>query len=278
MIQLGLYNSKILMNIKEQVNLSGRVAAITGGAGHIGMAIAGGLAELGASIVIIDINETRAQEAAAAIALSHGVECLAIAADMEDEEQVREIIPTIEDKFRKLNILINCAAFVGTSGLEGWAVPLERQSAETWRRALEVNLTSVFILCQSAAALMKKSTNGSIINISSIYGSLAPDFALYEGLNMHNPAAYGASKAGLEQLTRYLASALAPSIRVNAIAPGGVERGQPAEFQQRYITKTMMGRMATEGDFVGPAIFLASDMSSYITGQCLMVDGGFGVA
>ena len=107
-----------------------------------------------------------------------------------------------------LNILINNAAFVGTSGLEGWGVPFEAQSVETWRRALEVNLTSVFHLCQGFTPALRQSGNGSVINVASIYGAYGPDWQLYAGTTMGNPAAYAASKGGVIQFSRWLATTL----------------------------------------------------------------------
>ncbi len=110
---------------------------------------------------------------------------------------------------------------------------------------------------------------------ASIYGMVGPDFSLYAGTSMGNPAAYAASKGGLLQLTRYLATALAPRVRVNAITPGGIVRGQPPAFIERYVAKTPLGRMATEEDFKGAIAYLASDLSRYVTGQNLVVDGGW---
>jgi NAD(P)-dependent dehydrogenase (short-subunit alcohol dehydrogenase family) len=147
---------------------------------------------------------------------------------------------------------------------------------ETWRRALEVNLTAVFDLCQRLTPLLQKSKGANIINICSIYGQYGPDWRLYEGTTLGNPAAYGASKGGVIQLTRWLATTLAPAVRVNSISPGGISRGQAEEFVARYVSRTPMGRMATEDDFRGAVAYLASDLSSYMTGQNLAVDGGWG--
>ena len=122
---------------------------------------------------------------------------------------------------------------------------------------------------------LRASGHGSIIHISSLYGVVGPDMRLYEDTAMGNPAAYGASKGGLIQLNRWLSTVLAPEIRVNAISPGGLWRGQPEAFVGRYVARTPLGRMGTEEDFKGAAAFLASDASAYITGQNLVVDGGF---
>ena len=132
-------------------------------------------------------------------------------------------------------------------------------------------------MARGLAPLLKKSRGGSIINIASIYGSYGPDYQLYEGTSMGNPAAYAASKGGLLQLTRWLATTLAPNVRVNAISPGGVFRNQPENFVKRYVARTPLRRMATEEDFCGAISYLSSDLSRYVTGQNLAVDGGWGV-
>ena len=117
----------------------------------------------------------------------------------------------------------------------------------------------------------------NIINISSIYGVYAPDWNLYSGTLMSNPAGYSVSKGGLLQLTRWLATTIAPNVRVNAISPGGIFRNQPESFIKSYEGKTPLGRMATEDDFRGAVAYLASDLSKYVTGHNLLVDGGWGV-
>jgi NAD(P)-dependent dehydrogenase (short-subunit alcohol dehydrogenase family) len=158
----------------------------------------------------------------------------------------------------------------------GWSGSLSSQSVDTWRRALEVNLTAVFDLSKGLLPLLEESKGSNIINISSIYGLQGPDWSLYEGTSMGNPAAYSASKSGLIGLTHWLATTLSPKVRVNAIAPGGIYRNQPKEFVERYSARTPLRRMATEDDFRGAISFLASDMSQYVTGHTLVVDGGWG--
>jgi NAD(P)-dependent dehydrogenase (short-subunit alcohol dehydrogenase family) len=262
-------------SLREMMSLDGRVALVTGGAGHIGRAVANGLAELGANVAIADVAAPGGEAAAAALAANFPVKAAAFACDFEQGAAVKELPRRVRETFGRIDILVNCAAFVGTSGLEGWAVPFERQAPETWRRALEVNLTAPFILVQAAAADLAASGHGSVINISSIYGLAGPDWRLYEGTSLGNPAAYAASKGGLIQVTRWLATTLAPKVRVNAIAPGGVFRDTPEPFLGRYISRTPMGRMATEEDVKGAVAYLASDLSAYVTGQCLAVDGGW---
>ena len=121
---------------------------------------------------------------------------------------------------------------------------------------------------------MRKKNCSTIINVNSVYGSLAPDWDLYKGTEINDPAAYSTSKAGLLQLTHYLATTLSPEIRVNCFSIRGIKRNQPSKFVNRYINKTPIGRMAREEDFKGIVAFFASDLSKYMTGQNLIIDGG----
>ncbi len=176
-----------------------------------------------------------------------------------------------------LDILINNAAFVGTSELSGWSVDFEQQETASWERVFYLNVTLPFALVQQFSKLLQQSSHASVINIGSIYGVVAPDMSLYVDLPMGNPAAYAASKAGIIHLTRWLASALAPQVRVNTITPGGIWRNQADKFCERYNAKVLLGRMASEADLRGAIMYLASDLSSYVTGHNLVVDGGWTV-
>jgi len=265
------------MRIKELMNLEGRVALITGGAGHIGAAMSEALAELGAVIVVLDADWQAGVALAKQIQKKYNVDAMPLAVDLTDEKELLLVSDKVVDRFGGLDILINCAALVGTSNLKGWAVSFAKQSPVAWRKALEINLTAPFILTQACAETLAKSGHGSVINIGSIYGMVGPDRRLYENTAMGNPAAYAASKGGLLQLTRWLATILAPDIRVNAITPGGVWRGQPREFRERYEARTPLRRMATEDDLKGAAAYLAGDLSKYVTGHNLVVDGGWTV-
>jgi NAD(P)-dependent dehydrogenase (short-subunit alcohol dehydrogenase family) len=256
-------------------DLSGRRALVTGAAGGIGRVMAQTLAELGADLVLVDRPGAVYEAIAGQAAEDRRVAVETIDCDLELTDERERLIRRVSEG--RLDILINNAAFVGTSNLEGWATAFEQQSLDTWRRALEVNLTAAFHLTKGLSGVLRDSGRGSIINVASIYGQYGPDYSLYEGTALGNPAAYGASKGGLIQLTRWLATTLAPGVRVNAISPGGVQRQQPASFVDRYVARTPLGRMATEDDFRGVVGFLAGDLSAYVTGQVIAVDGGWGV-
>lgn len=264
-----------MKSIRELMDLSGRAALVTGGAGHIGRACCEALAEMGCAVAVIDLDEGGCRETADDLARRFGVATLALALDLADEKAVVAAPDRVADALGSLGILVNCAAFVGTSKLQGWGVPFEQQRLDTWRAALEVNLTAPFALIQAAARHLRASGHGSVVNVGSTYGVVGPDWSLYEGTSMSNPAAYAASKGGLIQLTRWLATTLAPDVRVNSLCPGGVFRNQPECFVRRYEARTPAGRMATEEDMKGTLLYLAGDLSRYVTGQNIMVDGGW---
>ncbi len=263
-----------MKTVRQLMSLKGRAAVVTGGAGRLGLVLAETLAEAGADIVLLDINP-EVERQAKKIAARHHVRAFALIADLADEGAVCQVVKGVSKCFKKIDILIHCAALVGTSALEGWAVPFDEQSIKTWRKALEVNLTSAFAVTQAFLPLLKKSKSASVINISSIYGMVGPDMRLYEGTSLGNPAAYAASKGGLIQLTRWMSTNLAPRIRVNVISIGGIYRAHKDPFLTRYLERTPMERMATEEDSKGAALYLASDMSNYVTGHNLVVDGGW---
>jgi NAD(P)-dependent dehydrogenase (short-subunit alcohol dehydrogenase family) len=256
-------------------DMSGRRVLITGAVGHVGRVMAEAMAELGASLILVDRPGADFSNVQSEIAKVSGVECDCRECDLEFEEQRVELIECVANSGLELNCLINNAAFVGTSELPGWAAPLAEQSLPVWRKALEVNLTAPFHLSKAFAPLMRRSKGANIINITSIYGRVGPDWSLYNGTSLGNPAAYAASKGGLAQLTKWLATTLAPEIRVNAIAPGGIFRNQPQEFVMRYEARTPLRRMAKESDLAGVSAFLASDLSAYCTGECIHIDGGW---
>lgn len=262
-------------NIQKKFSLENKNVMLTGASGHLGRNFVTTLADLQANIILVDkpsdefikFYEYAKQEISPTVAM---YEC-----DFESSISRESLVAQIECEFTQIHVLINNAAFVGTSELAGWSTKFGNQSLLSWNKALEVNLTSVFDLIQGLLPVFIRSSDVSIVNISSIYGSRAPDWRLYEGTELGNPAAYAVSKGGLIQLTRWLATSLPPHVRVNAIAPGGILRNQPEEFVLRYSKETALGRMATEEDLQGVLAFLATDLSAYITGQVVQVDGGW---
>lgn len=265
-----------MTTLHELMNLTNHRALITGATGSLGSVIADSLAELGADLILVDHPDVDFASLVESLRSRWAVQISHYHCDLEQQNQRLELLESVHRDHSNLNILINNAAFVGASDLQGWVAPFEQQTLETWRRAQEVNLTAPFHLCQGLTPIMRESENANIINIGSIYGEYGPDWRMYEGTNMGNPAAYSSSKGGLMQLTRWLATTLAPDIRVNAISPGGIFRNQPDVFVKRYENRTPLGRMGREDDIRGAIAYLASNMSRYVSGQVLAVDGGWG--
>jgi NAD(P)-dependent dehydrogenase (short-subunit alcohol dehydrogenase family) len=264
-----------MRTLKDLMDLNGRVAIVTGGAGNIGSAMAEALLELNARVIVHDVSEEACRSVVEGFQSRGFPQAESRIADLADEEQTRALVRSCAADYGRLDILIHSAAFVDTTRFPGWAEPITKQSVQAWDAALRVNVTAAFVMVQEAIPLLKASGHGSVIFIASIYGLVAPDMSLYEGTSMQKPAAYCASKGGLLQLMRYFATILAPRVRVNAITPGGVWRNQPEVFCERYKKKTPLDRMAVEEDYKGAAAYLASDLSAYVTGHNLVVDGGW---
>jgi NAD(P)-dependent dehydrogenase (short-subunit alcohol dehydrogenase family) len=263
-----------MRTIADMSTLSGRAAVVTGGGGHIGWAVAETLAELGADVAVWDLEPELRQADAEVLSDRYGVVVQCERVDITDAEQIDRAALATQQAFGRVDILVQSAALVGSSALRGWTTPFAQQSIETWRKALDVNLTGAFMVAQALEPQLRSSGNGSVINIGSIYGLIGPDMRLYEGTEMGSPAAYAAAKGGLLQLTRWMATVLAPEIRVNAISPGGIWRDQPDSFASAYTARTPIGRMGMEEDIKGAIAYLAGDLSAYVTGQNIVVDGG----
>lgn len=264
-----------MRSVSDLMRIEDRVAIVTGGAGQIGLAIGEALVEQGARVVVVDLDQTACDERAAILEARGSGEAIGCAADVSLPAQVGLMVDRVRKHWGRIDIVVNNAALTGTSDVPSYAVEFGRQSLRAWDAAMAVNLTATFILVQAARELLDATARGSIINVSSIYGLVGPNLELYAETAMGNPAAYGATKAGLIGLTRYLATVLAPRVRANAIAPGGVARNQPPSFVTRYERMVPMGRMATEEDFKGAIAYLASDASAYVTGQVIPIDGGW---
>lgn len=251
----------------EKFSLKNKTAVVTGGAGFIGKTVSIGLAEAGAKVYIADIDKNTGIKLEKQNKNLNWIEI-----DITDLDSVKSCINTIIKKDKKIDIWINCA-YPRTSD---WITKFEDIKYESWKKNVEMHLNGHFLCCQQIAKQMKKQKSGSIINFSSIYGVVGPDFSIYNGTNLTTPAAYSAIKGGIITFTKYLATYYAKyGIRANVICPGGLFDNQPKSFVKKYEERTPMGRMGKPEDIVGPVIFLASDASSYITGHVLMVDGGW---
>lgn len=264
-----------MKSIEQLGNMSNRTALVTGGAGYLGYAICETLAESGVRVIIVDNNISAGKDCLKKLNSKFGNHHLLISCDLANKESINKAVDFARLHFESLDILINCASLVGTSDIKGWTTKFDLQEYSTFEKALSINLTSVFYLIQQCQDLLEKSNNPSIINIGSIYGFSGQKLSMYEDSNYLTPAAYSASKGGVIQLTKYLASILSPQIRVNCISPGGIENNHDKEFINRYKSFTPLNRMAQREDLKGAIHFFSSDLSSYITGQNLIVDGGW---
>jgi NAD(P)-dependent dehydrogenase (short-subunit alcohol dehydrogenase family) len=247
-------------------DLNGRTALVTGGAGTVGMALARALAGAGARIVLSGRDGEALERAAAEL----GADALAIPADLTADQGPEKLLDAVRSEAGALDILVSNAGIARDA-------PFGSVGAEDFGDVLALNVTAAYLCAQAAVPLMRDRRGGKIVNVGSIYGSVAPDWRLYEDVAMVRASApYVASKSALVNLTRQLAVQLAPdNIQVNMLSPGGVEAAQPEQFRQRYEARTPAGRMARPEDLGGTAVYLSSPASDYVTGQNILVDGGF---
>lgn len=261
-------------------DLRGKVAVVTGGAGILGRHFCAGLAEFGAHVAVVDLQAEKAQELAQALSGRYGVKACGYGCDVSDPVSVQTMVESVAAEFGEINILHNNAA--GKSDdLDAFFAPFEEYSLDQWRKIMAVNLDGMFLVAQAIGKQMvAQGKGGSIIQTASIYGVMAPDHRIYEGSfylgrQINTPAVYTASKAAVIGLTKHLATYWADKgIRVNTLTPGGTESGQNDEFKKRYSARIPLGRMADAPEMVGALLYLASDASSYVTGQNIIVDGG----
>ncbi len=260
-------------------DLRGRVAVVTGAAGILGRVFCQALADHGADVAVVDLDEAGAEELATDLAETFGVRSCGIACDVADPASVAAMAAEVEARLGPCDVLHNNAA-TKTSDLAAFFAEPEDMSLETWREVMGVNLDGMFLVARELGAGMARRGRGSIVQTASIYGMAAPDQRIYEGSRylgqrISTPVSYSTSKAGVVGLTRHLASHWAGAgVRVNALVPGGVRSGQNDTFIERYSQRIPMGRMAEASEMAGALVYLASDASSYVTGETLAVDGG----
>jgi NAD(P)-dependent dehydrogenase (short-subunit alcohol dehydrogenase family) len=251
--------------------LDGRLAVVTGALGKLGPHWVGALAGAGASVVGIDLRRDGSDERASAFRFEQ--------ADVTDRGSLDAVLERIAD-LGAPHVLVNNAGIDQPPEAGSRRYRVEDVPSDDFEGTLQVNLLGTFHAMQVFGAAMRDAGRGAIVNIGSLYASVAPDPGLYSHLPgdppFLKPAAYGASKAGVLNLTRYFARLWGPQgVRVNALSPGGVAGGQDDEFVRRYCSRVPMRRMAEPADLTGCLVFLASDASSYVSGQELRVDGGF---
>jgi len=272
------------MTIQEKFDLTGRVAVVTGGVGLLGTEFCRTLAEAGAAVAVVDLNASASQGTADTLTKS-GYKALAVPTNITQPDSVNVMVEKVVSKFGRLDIVVNSAAldpkFDPDAAKKGIAPgAFEDYPLDDWNAALNVNLTGMFLVSQACVKQMiSQGKKGSIINICSTYGLNGPDQGIYikDGERVaYKPVYYTVTKAGVMGFTKYLAAYYAGTeIRVNALTPGGVFNNHEDYFVKNYSAKTIIGRMANKDEMNGALLFLASDASSYMTGNNVVVDGGW---
>jgi NAD(P)-dependent dehydrogenase (short-subunit alcohol dehydrogenase family) len=250
--------------LTDLFSLEDRVAVVTGGAGQLGREIVRGLEERGARVAVFDLAADRFK------------------VDVTDRSAVEAATDEVTREWAVPHVLINAAALDSPPDAPAEEVgPFESYPEQSFDKVMAVNVKGTLLSCQVIGARMAAEGRGSIVNISSVYGMLSPVQELYEfrrrdGEEFFKPIAYSVSKSALYNLTRYLATYWAKrGVRVNTLTFAGVSNDQPQEFVDAYTARMPVGRMADVREVVGPAVFLASDASSYVTGANLVADGGW---
>lgn len=262
-----------MRKISELFYLKDRVAIVTGGAGYLGTAESFALAEAGAKVIVSDIDINGAKKVADEITKS-GLYAVAEKIDLSKEESIAGVINNVYERYKEIDILIN-------NGFFGKSMSLDDMSLKDWQCAVDGSINQVFLCTKYAVEKMKIKRKGSIVNIASMYGVVSPDFSIYGKTGWDNPANYGAAKAGVIQFTKYCAAYYAKyGIRVNAVSPGCFAHDFPKnkEFDRlwkRLTDKTMLKRIGMQDEIKGIVLYLASDASSYCTGQNIIIDGGW---
>lgn len=263
-----------------EISLTGEVAVVTGVCGRLGTIWATTLMGAGANVVGLDLRADVAGHLDRVHLRPGSGKFLGLRADVVSRTSLQDALASIREAFGPPSILVNNAGIdqppSGTAG--SWS--FEDLPDELSAAVLDVNAHGVLRACQVFGSDMVRQRRGTIINIGSLYGTVAPDSRLYEHLELDppflKPPAYGMSKAGVGALTRYLAALWGPAgVRVNTLSPGGVAGHQDPAFRGKFIARVPMQRMATPEDLTGPLLFLASDQSRYVTGAELPVDGGY---
>src|SRR6266508_687875 len=272
------------MPILDQFNLKDRVAIVTGGGGLLGVEFCKTLAEAGAAVVAADLNLELASKTATCLTDS-GYPSFAFPLDVTRFKSTRELVAETLKRFGRLDILVNSAALdpkFDPDALNKGIAPgaFEDYPLDQWNAALNVNLTGTFLVTQACVKpMIEQGMKGSIINICSTYGLNGPDQRIYvkDGKRVaFKPVYYTVTKAGVMGFTKYLAAYyMDTEIRVNALTPGGVFSNHEDYFVKNYSAKTILGRMAKKDEMNGALLFLASDASSYMTGNNVVVDGGW---
>ncbi len=264
-------------------SLKNKVAIVTGAIGLIGKNHCYALAEQGANVVIADLNKNKCEEFSSELTERTGIDSIGLSVDITSPDSLTDFKHSVMTKFKRVDILVNNAAINDMFENPASAAELskfENYPLTLWQKSFDVNVTGMFLCCQILGSEMANQKSGSIINIASTYGIVAPDQSIYKkedgSQSFYKSAAYPATKGAVISFTRFLAAYWGEkNVRVNSLSPGGVENSQDSYFIRNYSARTPLKRMAEPTDYKGAIVFLASDESSYMTGANLVVDGGW---
>ena len=265
----------------RKFNLENSTAIVTGGAGMLGRRFCKVLLENGANVAIFDINEKEIKNTLEDVKKKTGkVNIIGINCDLTDENSVINSVNKVNTKFGNLNILVNNAA-TKTEKWDKFFEKFENYDLSVWKEVMSVNIDSMFLTTKIVGKnMVKNKIKGSIIQISSIYGLIAPNQSIYKGslykkIKINTPAVYSVSKSAVIGLSKYLSTYWgSKGIRVNTLIPGGIESGQNNEFKKNYSKNVPLNRMGNLDEIENALLYLASEASSYVTGQNLVIDGG----
>ena len=262
------------MGILEKLfRMDDRVVVINGGAGRIGSQMAFALADAGAKVAILDLDEKSAIETAAKVGEQTGGKAIGIGTDSTEQQSLESALAHVKDQLGCPYGLVNATQYRG-SGFYG-SDPADHP-IDAWEQVFKVNVTGVLLACQIFGKAMIDNDGGSIVNLSSTYGVVSADPRIYGESGVNSPISYAGSKSAILNMTRYLAIHWREkNIRVNTLIPGGVFDNQGEEFVKNYSARTPLGRMAKAEEYQGAALFMLSDASSYMTGATVTVDGGW---
>ncbi len=258
------------MDYKKLFDLTGKVCIVTGGTGYLGSECAKILKDFGATVVVGDVREKEERwENPTSVYDLH------LHLDVSSADSIKACFREVSDRYGRIDVLVNCASYGAGFGKES---QLEFMTDENFQIGVDGTVGTVFRAMREVIPYMKEK-GGSIINFCSMYGLVAPDLRIYGDSPQKQPANYGAGKAGVDQITRYAASALSEyGIRVNAVTPGPFPcpaNQKDEEFNRKLANKTMLGRFGQSYEIAGPILLLASDASSFMTGANIVVDGGW---
>ncbi len=261
------------MNIRNIFDLEGKTIVITGGAGHLGKAMSEALAAFGADLFILGHDAAKNLRQAQILEKKYHLRlCQGVPFDMDDEKVIQTSIHKIFEATGKIDVLINNAAYSSAKAFHEF-------TNEEWQKGIEGTINGVFRVTKHVLPYMMEQKRGNIINIASMYGMVAPNMEIYGDSGQNNPANYGAGKAAVIQLTKYVACVYAKDgIRANAVSPGPFPNPtvqKNTDFIEALKEKNPMHRIGQPEDLQGIIIYLASDASRYMTGQNIAVDGGW---